>query len=1135
MLWLLFMDESINWLHLTDLHYGLDPHGWLWPQIKEELLRDVAQLASDIGGWDIVFFTGDLTQHGSKAEFDRLNKDLEEIWDVLAKSGSSPKLCLVPGNHDLERPSPEALVAKTMKGLWWSDEKLRRTFWTDAHSECRLAVDTFFKNYSYWAANLPVPSMHVTPGLLPGDFSATFEKGRWKLGILGLNSTFLQISDGAFEGKLDLHVSQLNAVCDGDPSKWLKSRTASVLLTHHPPSWLSPEALKHFREQIYPPGRFHSQLCGHQHNPESTEISEAGGGSRRLRQGPSLFGLENWQGPTPRKRIHGYTAGQFLFEPTGGIEKAWPRTAILGIHGGLNIAPDYRYKLERECIVSHFDISDDEAISESISPPASSSVGDGEPQAATEIKVSELQLLDGLPDEPTSRKRLASCPRFRQAVEPQHRQIRLEEQSQFELELRKGRCIWITADWGVGKDGFLISAIERFRADDLLPEVFLIKCDEADNVDALEALFTQQCGMPLQQFCTFLGVLKGGFLVLDGIDSAICKGEQLTRLSRITSAILDYCPELRLILLSRLLPEKGMFPSLELHPLEGPDVRTYLMHHPDATSELREADVVEQLHWHSDGLPMHLDQMLKALKVSSIAEVLEENMESASGTKMLAETAPKALIHAVSNLAKSQDRNSQRSFRLLKVLAVLPYGETLDALRHFLPVEPFFYGNALQLHDLALLEVVPLKQTLPKVGLAGRDDQDAPKLLKVPRQVRDYVQTLISEQERSEIVAAGAERFFGRKWRESSIKLRKLPAEYREYLSNGVGNEHALIHQLIAQGRRASDDKTVRRSAQLGIYYCRHLSRADRFRDVAIVAGGLVQAIDRDEHPDQWCELASIYGEALRMTDKEEESLTYSRAALEVGESRFTKKVKASIWLTIGLSEGHLDNEDAAVQAAEKVKEYSQPVDPNYFSALALIAQITLTEPQRQRELVKIQRVAREKGYNTIANNIAFELAKGCESSSERIKHFDTVLETSKQGSYTFFRGIVDKASAVQNHDSAMELRGQEVFQLTAAYSYFHAQRFSGLFDRCHAALWKVFESNNNQASLLRLFRHSSFVWRIRGNEAAEKEYLERLKDRDIKPNDSNGLKTFVLEMSYYMRRLKIVLVEIIKAKGDKP
>jgi hypothetical protein len=53
-------------------------------------------------------------------------------------------------------------------------------------------------------------------------------------------------------------------------------------------------------------------------------------------------------------------------------------------------------------------------------------------------------------------------------------------------------------------------------------------------------------------------------------------------------------------------------PNLELKSLEPPDVRTYLLHHPETPAGLCEVDTIEKLHERSGGLPMHIDRMIRA-------------------------------------------------------------------------------------------------------------------------------------------------------------------------------------------------------------------------------------------------------------------------------------------------------------------------------------------------------------------------------------------------------------------------------------------------------------------------------------------------------------------------------------------
>jgi hypothetical protein len=524
------MAETISWLHLTDLHLGLDSQSWLWPRVKHDLFKDLEKLVINTGGWDLVFFTGDFTQTGNKDEFERLNKELEDLWKVLAKNGRTPRLCNIPGNHDLTRPQSSA-VFKAISQLWWDDEALRSQFWKEPNCEYRQAINSLFQNYDSWVSKLQVPSLPCKRGILPGDFSSVFEKGNAKLGIVGLNSTFLQTASGDFKGKLDLHVSQLNAVCEGDPEKWLRGKNINFLLTHQPPSWLHKEALQHYRQEIYPPGRFFAHFCGHEHEPELIETKEGGDLPRRLRQGHSIFGLEHWDGITPQKRLHGYSAGQFIFGSDGALEKFWPRTTVERRSGGLNLCPDHSYVLrEGDFLITEFESQNEVKENEQLP-----TLGNGETHASSPKSdiIYSFNPLQEIPNESLARQKLAICPRFISNFGPQHCFIRLDEQSQLENDLRKRRCIWIAADWGVGKEGFLGSALERFKADTATFDVFHIRCDDASDMDSLEALFLQQFGMPIQTFCGNAASLDSFFLIFEGIHSSICTDENIKKFQRL--------------------------------------------------------------------------------------------------------------------------------------------------------------------------------------------------------------------------------------------------------------------------------------------------------------------------------------------------------------------------------------------------------------------------------------------------------------------------------------------------------------------------------------------------------------------------------------------------------------------------
>jgi GTP-binding protein EngB required for normal cell division len=321
--------SSIRWLHLTDFHQGMGSQKWLWPGMRERVFEDLARLQEKMGGpWDLVLFTGDLTQRGSAEEFQAFEDNLARLWAHLQELGSNPRLLAVPGNHDLVRPAPRKATVKAL-GTWWDDLDISDEFWKDDASDYRRLVAEAFKPYSDWQRTSRFHGQPLTPGLLPGDFSFTLPKDGVSLGVVGLNTAFLQLTAEDFEGKLALDPRQFQAACGGDSSDWLARHDATILLTHHPQSWLHSRAVTSFEQEILAGDNFTLHLFGHMHLGASGSIRRGGGAPRRFIQGPSLFGLEEFGEENRIQRIHGYIAGRLDFEESGGTLSIWPRAATL--------------------------------------------------------------------------------------------------------------------------------------------------------------------------------------------------------------------------------------------------------------------------------------------------------------------------------------------------------------------------------------------------------------------------------------------------------------------------------------------------------------------------------------------------------------------------------------------------------------------------------------------------------------------------------------------------------------------------------------------------------------------------------------------------------------------------------------
>ncbi len=338
---------AIRWLHFSDLHLGMMGQRHLWPQLQELFFDDLRRLYDLSGPWDLVLFTGDLTQSGEVEEFRQLDVLLGEIWNCFDKLGCKPLLFVVPGNHDLTRPDPKDPAVKQLS-RFHEDREVRDSLFEEQSSHYRKVVNNSFANYQSWRRTCPVPLLASRDGILPGDSAATFERDGLRVGLLGLNSAFLQMTNEDNHGRLALDVRQFQGACDGNGPRWAKEHQLCLLLTHHPSDWFHAMSRDVLASEIAPPGRFAIHLCGHMHVGFTRSLRVSGYAPHRLWQANSLFGLEAF-GTKGESRTHGYSAGQVEACPDGARLRIWPRLARRNSSKIWGIVPDYaEFELEKD-------------------------------------------------------------------------------------------------------------------------------------------------------------------------------------------------------------------------------------------------------------------------------------------------------------------------------------------------------------------------------------------------------------------------------------------------------------------------------------------------------------------------------------------------------------------------------------------------------------------------------------------------------------------------------------------------------------------------------------------------------------------------------------------------------------------
>lgn len=72
---------------------------------------------------------------------------------------------------------------------------------------------------------------------------ATFATSEAQVGVIGLNTTFLELEAGDLKGRLSLDARQLAALCPEGPGAWVREHDIAVLMTHQPPDWLDQAGL----------------------------------------------------------------------------------------------------------------------------------------------------------------------------------------------------------------------------------------------------------------------------------------------------------------------------------------------------------------------------------------------------------------------------------------------------------------------------------------------------------------------------------------------------------------------------------------------------------------------------------------------------------------------------------------------------------------------------------------------------------------------------------------------------------------------------------------------------------------------------------------------------------------------------
>lgn len=1059
------MSRIFTWLHLSDLHVGQKGQAWLWPNFKSIFLDDLAALLKDSGTIDAVIFSGDLTQKGSQEEYNALTKILEEIWAVLKQAGSDPILFTIPGNHDLVRPV-ESPVGEVLKD-WWDKPKARDLFWTK-DKDYYPHVCAAFTNYMEWVEALKGHSTirlgSATAGVLPGDASVSLQLDGINVGLVGLNSAFLQLTGDEYEGRLDLNVHQILAVTDGTPSEWCLQHDVNFLVTHHPTSWLKDKA--HFEEHIYHPNRFTAHLFGHLHDIDDVTVSRGGSGRKSV-QAASLFGLEYLVESDKILRAHGYSIGQIQIDDDGASWKLWPRKSHVGKDGSRKFIPDHDLPLLRgeEFLVERLTVRDKSVASKTVTP----------------IPIVVPDLASPAPDRAVPIRQVLDSTAYRIIAQPPHTAIRGLEQQACCFTLKSKKISWIVSDWGLGTDGFLSSVLGRLELANL--PVFKVDLGNYTSRDIFFSDFSTRTGCSFTEYCKMLGANGTSILVLDEapVHTGACGSE--SDAMKLAELVTDFCVDIMVFIISRSIPKLIGASCIHLVPLDEADTRAYLIAHAEVGPELKTKSAVSEIYRQTEGVPGKIDRSIKQLRVVSLSDLSSEMISDAKNTGLSNESIPLSLIQAVDRLRFSKDDHSKRTWMLLKILSALPSGEVLQRIKYLASRATLRSEHAEELLELNLIGVRVASAFMNSPGEA----KEKFKILYTPIQVRDHVISLVPSSEISDLTARAIALYFGDNWRSGGAKLRTFVDDPKSDDRSVLMNASVLVLRLLASAVADGKDHAIKQAITVCKAYCVHGFAHKHYRDMVTVCRDILGLLPISTQPHEKGFFDLTLANAMRMTGDGAEAVEiYERLQL----LNWSNSDKISVLLNHALCLEKTRPEEAILMAREIIR-----LDKHSNQALqahTLILEVEAEENSRFK-LVKIQRDARKRGANVAANNIALSLARSTPDSAELEASLIEVRDTAdkEQDYYNSARAAIQLARLYASREVALPT--EALGNLIKAYQYLFGQRLASLFDSAHALLWDEFESIRDIPNLLTLFKHSSFNWRLDNKEEKEKTYASRL------------------------------------------
>ncbi len=240
----------LTWLHLSDFHLRVST-GWSQDAVLSSMLADIRDRYGGAGRPDLVFLTGDIAFSGKEDEY----KLAEEFIRKLCSAIDLPldRLCVVPGNHDIDRDREEDAVIGARR-LLESSTEVDRFLGNEGRRRTLFARQEAFRAF----ANRIVTPPTYSP--VSYTHQRVLQVGALRVRVLLLDSAWLASGGPSDAG--DLLVGERQVLDCAEPN----DECLTFALLHHPFAWLREFEQTSIENLI----ARSAQVClrGHVHSPD---------------------------------------------------------------------------------------------------------------------------------------------------------------------------------------------------------------------------------------------------------------------------------------------------------------------------------------------------------------------------------------------------------------------------------------------------------------------------------------------------------------------------------------------------------------------------------------------------------------------------------------------------------------------------------------------------------------------------------------------------------------------------------------------------------------------------------------------------------------------------------------------------